>query len=119
MADHLVDISSSDRHEVKPWFLGKVDFAPEVKDLKDQGFPLVGGRLDYIDDRPTAALVYRRDKHVINVFVWRTTDKDAAPEYLERQGYHLIRWTDKERTYCVVSELNEAELREFVDLLRR
>jgi anti-sigma factor RsiW len=118
MADHLVDVESSDQHKVKPWFIGKVDVAPEVKDLAEHGFPLVGGRLDYLDDRPAAALVYRRGKHVINVFVWRTAEIDRPPEYLERQGYHLIRWVDNERAFWVVSDLNEQELRRFAELLR-
>jgi anti-sigma factor RsiW len=119
MANHLLDVESTDRHTVKPWFIGKVDFAPEVKDQAGEDFRLVGGRLDYIDGRPAAALVYRRGGHVINVFVWRTAERDAAPVYLERQGYHLIRWTSNERTFWVVSDLNEAELREFAELLRR
>lgn len=121
MADriHLVDKKSSNQHVVKPWFIDKVDFAPEVKDLSTEGFPLEGGRLDYIGGQHTAALVYERNQHVINVFVWRAAGKDRAPEYLERQGYHLMRWTDNGRMFWVVSDLNEAELREFVELLRR
>jgi anti-sigma factor RsiW len=116
---HRVDVASSKQHEVKPWFVGKVDVAPEVKDLSGQGFPLVGGRLDYIDGRPAAALVYHRRQHFINVFVWRTGEKDQAPEALERQGYHLIRWTDRERRVWVVSDLNAEELGQFAELLRR
>jgi anti-sigma factor RsiW len=119
LESHRVDVESSDQHTVKPWFIGKVDFAPEVKDLSRQGFPLIGGRLDYIDDRPAAALVYRREKHAINVFVWRAAGRDRAPEVLERQGYHLIRWIDKGRMVWVVSDLNTGELREFAELLRR
>ncbi len=118
LESHWVDIASSDQHTVKPWFIGKVDFAPEVKDLSPQGFPLLGGRLDYIDDRPAAALVYRRGKHLINVFVWRATGKDGVPEVLERQGYHLVRWSDNERMVWVVSDLNIEELRQFSELLR-
>jgi anti-sigma factor RsiW len=115
---HWVDVESSDQHTVKPWFIGKVDVAPEVKDLSAQGFPLLGGRLDYIDDRPAAALVYRRDKHLINVFIWRVSGKDRPPEALERQGYHLIRWTDNGRTVWVVSDLNAEALHRFAELLR-
>ena len=116
---HRVDVESSDQHTVKPWFIGKVDVAPEVEDLSAAGFPLVGGRLDYIDGRPAAALVYERRKHVINVFVFRVDGKDRPPEVLERQGYHLVRWTDNGRTVWVVSDLNAKELREFAELLRR
>jgi anti-sigma factor RsiW len=118
MVNHLVDVESSDRHTVKPWFTGKLDFAPEVKDLTANGFPLVGGRLDYIDGRPAAAIVYRRDRHTINVFVWRTSDRDSAPQALERQGYHLLHWTEGGRTFWAVSDLNETELRELAELLR-
>jgi anti-sigma factor RsiW len=118
MENHLLDIESSDRHTVKPWFLGKVDVVSEVRDLADKGFRLVGGRLDYLDDRPAAALVYRHDKHVLNVFVWRSAGKDAAPVLLNRQGYHLIRWNENGRAFWVVSDLNEQDLREFVELLR-
>ncbi len=119
LPSHLLDKESSDQHTVKPWFIGKVDVVPEVKDLAPQGFPLSGGRLEYIDDRPAAALVYTRAKHVINVFIWRTAEKDRPPEFLNRQGYHLIRWTDKERMFWVISDLNEKELREFAELLQR
>lgn len=116
---HTLDVESSDQHTVKPWFIGKVDVVPEVKDLTPQGFPLSGGRLEYLDDRPAAALVYTRAKHVINVFIWRTAPNDHPPEFLVRQGYHLIRWTDKERMFWVISDLNERELRQFAELLRR
>ena len=116
---HEVDVESSDQHTVKPWFTGKVDVAPEVKDLSAEGFPLVGGRLDYIDGRRTAALVYRRQKHLINVFVWPSAGKDRAPQALGRQGYHLIHWSDNGRAVWVVSDLNTQELGEFADLLRR
>jgi anti-sigma factor RsiW len=119
LPSHTLDVESSDQHTVKPWFIGKVDVVPEVKDLTAQGFPLTGGRLEYIDDRPAAALVYTRAKHIINVFIWKTADKDHPPEFLERQGYHLIRWTDKERMFWVISDLNEKELRQFAELLRR
>jgi anti-sigma factor RsiW len=119
MAEHLLDKKSENQHDVKPWFIGKVDVGPVVKDLSQQGFPLEGGRLDYIDGHPVAALVYRRNLHVINVFVWRSDATDQAPEYLARQGYHLIRWTDDGRAIWVVSELNEEELRQFAELLRQ
>jgi anti-sigma factor RsiW len=113
-----LDVESSDQHTVKPWFIGKLDFAPEVKDLSAEGFPLLGGRLDYLDGRPAAALVYGRQKHVINVFVWRTAGRNRPPQTLERQGYHLIHWADGDRTTWIISDLNNEELRRFADLLR-
>src|SRR5262249_10787009 len=119
LQEHWVDKQSSNQHKVKPWFIGKVDVAPDVKDLSGQGFTLEGGRLDYIDHQNTAALVYLRNRHLINVFVWRSAGQDRPPEYLERQGYHLIHWVNNGRAFWVVSDLNETELREFADGLRR
>jgi anti-sigma factor RsiW len=118
LPSHTLDVKSNDQHEVKPWFIGKVDVVPEVKDLEAQGFPLTGGRLEYINDRPAAALVYGRAKHVINVFVWKTAEQDRPPELRDYQGYHLIHWIDNERMFWVISDLNPKELRQFSELLR-
>ena len=115
MANHLTDVASSDRHTVKPWFDGKLDFAPTVKDFADQGFPLVGGRLDYLDGRPVAALVYRRDKHIINVFVWPAAT--TARETENYHGYNTITFGAGGFQYCLVSDVEEKELERLAGLL--
>ena len=121
MVSHLADVVSSDRHTVKPWFNGKLDFSPTVIDFDTQGFPLVGGRLDYLDEQAYAALVYRRDQHIINLFVRPVpaAAADSTTETLTRQGYHLRHWTRGGMSYWVVSDLNEGELEQFSDLVRR
>jgi anti-sigma factor RsiW len=115
-----VDKASSDQHQVKPWFNGRVPFVPPVKDLTGAGFELVGGRLDYLDRQKVAALVYKRRDHIINLFAWSAADRSArSPRTLTLQGYHVIHWSDGDLTYWAVSDLNETELRQFVELIRR
>jgi len=121
MVNHLLDVPSSDQHTVKPWFAftGQLDFAPEVKNLEDQGYPLLGGRLDYLDNRKTAVLVYKHQKHRINVFIWPApTAPDQVMQKLTRQGYHLLHWTRAGLTYWVISDLNERDLQEFSGLIQ-
>jgi anti-sigma factor RsiW len=114
-ADHLFDVASTDQHTVKPWFDGKVEFAPPVVDLASDGFPLVGGRLDYLQGQKVAALVYRRDKHIINLFIW---PGNAAPETDIVNGYNLIQFQCNGMICWAVSDLNPAELQRFVDLFK-
>jgi anti-sigma factor RsiW len=119
MANHITDVSSSDSHTVKPWFGGKLDYSPPAKDLTEQGFRLIGGRLDYLDNRPVAALVYQRSQHFINLFVWPLkNDAVSSEDQLSRQGYNVIHWTQSGMTWWLVSELNPTELNECARLLR-
>ncbi|MDY0883171.1 anti-sigma factor [Dongia soli] len=115
---HLVDIASNNQHNVKPWFDGKIDFAPPIKNLADQGFPLEGGRLDYLKNREIAALVYRGGQHLINVLVWPADGASEPPQLLERAGYNIIHWQEKDMTLWAISDLNTAELQNFVALWR-
>jgi anti-sigma factor RsiW len=115
MPDHLTDIVSTNQHNVKPWFNGRVGLSPPVPNLDSAGFVLVGGRLDYIDGRSVAAVVYSRRQHVINVYAWPTTESPttSARETSDR-GYHLVQWRGDGVEYWVVSDLNRAELDQFV-----
>jgi len=117
-AEHLTDVVSSDQHTVKPWFDGKIDFAPDVKDFAAQGFPLIGGRLDYLDSRAVAALVYRHNKHFINVFVWPAADA-MKPEIQMRRGYAVINCATNGLHYCLVSDMNTTDLNELAGLCGR
>jgi anti-sigma factor RsiW len=119
MPEHLTDIRSSDQHNVKPWFNGRLDFSPTVPRLEEQGFPLLGGRIDYVHGRTVAVTVYGRRQHVINVFSWPIdADADAARAPEARHGYNLQRWRRDGMEYWAVSDLNAAELRQFTTLLR-
>lgn len=120
MPGHLTDVASTDQHTVKPWFNGRLDYSPVVTDFAGRGFPLIGGRLDYVGGRPVAALVYGRRQHVINVLLWPTGAGPAAgPAGLTRQGYHMLHWVGSQYTYWVVSDLATPELGQFAELLQQ
>ena len=134
--NHLSDVISTDKHTVKPWFNGKLDFAPPVIDLVQQGYPLIGGRLDYVDGRAVAVMVYRYKLHPINLYVWpsegtgigigagagtgtgTSTTQLREPAIHERQGYHLAHWSAGGMTYWAITDAGEGELRGFVTDLR-
>ena len=118
MAEHLTDVTSSDQHTVKPWFSGKLDFSPPVTDFAGADYPLVGGRLDYLQGHSVAALVYMHRKHIINVFVWpmASAREELAPAVTQR-GFHVIHGTHAGMAYWVVSDLNAEELATFSRML--
>lgn len=116
---HLADVISTDQHTVKPWFDGRLDFAPPVRDFADEGFPLRGGRLDVIQGRTVAALVYGRAKHVLNVFIWPAAGPDAAPRSGSRQGYNWMYWRKGGMEFWIVSDADSASLQQLQTLLGR
>ncbi|MBN8871996.1 MAG: anti-sigma factor [Rhodospirillales bacterium] len=118
MGDHLTDVPTSDRHTVKPWLSARLDVSPPVHDFAAEGFPLVGGRLDYLDGHPAAAVVYRSDRHVINLFVWHDPQGGEAPPAVRlRQGFTVICWRKAGMGACAVSDVERATLERFVSLV--
>jgi anti-sigma factor RsiW len=115
--DHLIDVQSTDQHTVKPWFNGRLDVAPPVIDLTSQGFTLIGGRLDYIDGRPVAAIVYKRRAHVINLFISQTVGSASGTTMEKLQGFAVWSWSWSDLNFRAVSDINTEELREFGDKL--
>jgi anti-sigma factor RsiW len=115
LTGHVADVVSSERHTVKPWLSKRLDFSPPVTDLATEGFPLVGGRLDYLDRRPTAVLVYQRRQHVIDLFVWPDDEERpiSTALALSKRGYQVLHWTDRGMTFWAISDLNAAELKMF------
>jgi len=112
---HLTDVPSSDRHTVRPWFDGRIDYAPPVRDFATAGFPLLGGRLDYLGGRPVAALVYRHDRHLIDLYVWPATG-EAAPSERARSGYAVVTWRAGGTAFLAVSDVEAPELLAFAKL---
>lgn len=115
----FTDVLSSNQHSVKPWFDGRLNFTPPVKDLGPEGFPLVGGRLDYVDNRPVAAVVYRRRLHIINLFNSPAAEHaaDRLPGSEVRGGFNIVHWTKLRLSYWAVSGLSAADLRNFAQLV--
>jgi len=119
MVAHLSDVQSSDLRTVKPWFAGKLDYSPPVEDLSTEGYPLIGGRLDYMDERPVAALVYRHQLHAINVFVWPARGRPSrAIRSVTKKGLNAEYWRGDGMQYWAVSDLSASDLKKFAELLR-
>jgi anti-sigma factor RsiW len=119
LAGHPADVPSSDHHTVKPWFAGRLDYAPEVVDLAAQGYPLAGGRLDYLDGRPVAALLYRDGRHLVNVFTWPAREPPSPPATTTVRGYHLVHWAAAGMTWWAVSDASPESLEDLARRLRR
>ena len=118
-ADHLTDVLTSDQHTVKPWLSARLDVSPPVLELKDAGFPLVGGRQDYVDGHRTAVVVYRHAKHVINLFAWASAGKDEAFRAATRQGFNIVTWRHDGITYYAVSDVEADQLARFAQLVKQ
>jgi anti-sigma factor RsiW len=117
LATHLLDVPSTDQHTVKPWFDGKIKFSPPVQDFADRGFRLIGGRLDYLDGREVAALVYQRNKHIINLYVWPSeSGSNAAGQSFAKDGYNVLHWVRDGFEFWAVSDVNAVDLRTFASL---
>jgi anti-sigma factor RsiW len=119
MPGHLIDVASTNQHTVKPWFNGRLDLSPAVPNLDTAGFPLLGGRLDYVQGRPVAVVVYGRRQHVINVYSW-PEPAPGSPRLgaFDERGYHLLEWRTGDLDVWAVSDLNRAELQRFADAFR-
>jgi anti-sigma factor RsiW len=116
--DHLMDVASTDQHTVKPWFAGKLDYSPQVVDLGPSGYPLIGGRLDVLDHRNVAAIIYQRRKHYINLFIWPSGTELLHHRLYNQNGYHVLGWTKSGMNYLAVSELGEKEFGEFAQMIQ-
>ena len=117
--NHLMDVVSTDQHTVKPWFAGKLDYSPQVVDLGPSSYPLIGGRLDVLDHRNVAAIIYQRRKHYINLFIWPSDTTPLHEGACEQNGYHVLTWSQSGMNYLAVSELGTKELQDFVDMIQQ
>jgi anti-sigma factor RsiW len=117
LTNHVSDVASSDQHTVKPWLSSKLDFSPPVTDLTGAGFPLLGGRLDYLDNRPVAALAYQHRQHLINLFVWpdQRSGRSVPMQSFSKHGYNVLHWTDAGMAFWAISDLNPAEMNTFAE----
>jgi len=119
LAMHLMDVVSTDQHTVKPWFNGRLDFSPPVQNFAQEGFPLVGGRLDYANSRSVAALVYQHGKHYVNVFVWpASSEQKTKADSHTLNGYHVVQWRSGGMNFAAVSDMSAEELNRLVQLLQ-
>jgi anti-sigma factor RsiW len=117
--DHLLEVASADPHTVKPWFAGRIDFVPQPATLAPDGFELLGARLDYLQERPVAAIVFKRRKHIINLFVWPAPGTEPSEiETFAKSGFHLVRWRSAGLVYWAISDLARSELHRFAEALQ-
>ena len=119
MPNHLTDVASNDQHNVKPWFNGRLDYSPSVPRFDEQGYPLLGGRIDYVGGRPVAVVVYGRRQHLINVFSWPAAGSDEGLSATAANGYTMYRWRSGGIEHWVVSDVNAAELKTFATMVQR
>lgn len=119
LGQHLIDVASSDHHTVKPWLSSKLDFSPPVSELAIPGSALLGGRVDYLDGRPVAALVYKQGEHVVNSFVWPSTTKDGKAEFSTERGFQTAHWTSAGMNHWVISDVNQQEFTTIVEAIQR
>ena len=117
LATHLFDVPSTDQHTVKPWFDGKLKFSPPVQDFAEHGFRLTGGRLDYLNGREVAALVYQRRLHIINLFIWPSeSSRNTVATSFSKDGYNVLHWAHEGFEFWAVSDVNAEDMRAFADL---
>ena len=117
LGQHLVDVASSDRHTVKPWLSARLDFSPPVPEFGSLGTLFLGGRLDYLDGRPVAALVYRQSQHIVDAFVWPANASDSRLRVRSQRGFNIVHWSRAGMAHWVVSDLSEGELVAFAQAL--